>query len=74
MTPAVEQILQAALALPEPDRVELVDALIAALEPETSAAIDDAWRAEVSRRSAEYDAGLVKPIPWAKVKEGARQR
>ena len=29
------------------------------------------WLAEIKRRSAEFDAGLVKPIPWSEVKASA---
>jgi putative addiction module component (TIGR02574 family) len=74
MSPAVEQLLQAALALSEADRADLLDALTATMEPETGAVLDNAWKAEVARRSAEFDAGLVKPIPWSEVKEAARQK
>jgi len=71
---SLDQILQAALTLPEEDRVQLVDTLIATLEPEDAAPLDDAWIAEIQRRSREYDSGTVTAIPWEEVKERARQR
>src|SRR5947208_551843 len=57
MSAEFETILQAAIALPVPDRVQLVDALISTLEPEDAAPLDDAWLAEIDRRSREIDAG-----------------
>jgi putative addiction module component (TIGR02574 family) len=73
MSPGGEQLLQAALALPEDERLEMIEALLAALDQGSSRPIDDTWMAEVRRRSAEFDAGKVKPIPWSEVKERARQ-
>jgi putative addiction module component (TIGR02574 family) len=74
MTASVDDILQQALALPESERAQLVDAIIATLSPEDAAPLDDTWLAEINRRSDEYDAGGVKPTAWAEVKERARQR
>jgi len=74
MKAAIEQILQAALALPDDERAELVEALLATLEPETAAPLDDAWKAEIARRSAEFEAGLVKPIPWPTVRQIGKRR
>lgn len=74
MSESFANVYQAALALPETDRVQLVDALIATLEPEDAAPLDDAWLAEIERRSREFDEGKVQPIPWQAVKERARRR
>jgi putative addiction module component (TIGR02574 family) len=74
MTASVDDILQQALALPESERAQLVDAIIATLSPEDAAPLDDTWLAEINRRSDEFDAGGVQPITWAEVKERARQR
>jgi putative addiction module component (TIGR02574 family) len=71
---SLDQVLQAALTLPEEDRVQLVDTLIATLEPEDAAPLDDAWLAEIQRRSREYDEGRALPIAWQEAKERARQR
>jgi putative addiction module component (TIGR02574 family) len=68
------EILQKALTLPESERAQLVDALIATFSPEDAAPLDDAWLAEIKRRSDEFDAGGVEPIPWGEVKERARRR
>jgi putative addiction module component (TIGR02574 family) len=68
MSPTVEQIIQAALALPIPERERVIDELVISCEPENGPPLDEAWMAEIQRRSAELDAGLVKPIPWEEVK------
>lgn len=73
MNPATEQVLDAALALPEGDRLELVEALIVSLQSsEDEPPLDDAWREVIARRSAEIDAGAVALVPWSEVKRRAR--
>jgi putative addiction module component (TIGR02574 family) len=69
-----DDVLNAALGLPEGDRVQLIDALITTVSPEDAAPLDDAWLAEIERRSQEFDAGLVQAIPWEEVKQRARLR
>jgi putative addiction module component (TIGR02574 family) len=71
MSPATEQILQAALSLPAEERLELIDALLAFQEEDRP--LDEAWMKEVRRRSAELDAGSVTPIPWSEVKKQLRR-
>lgn len=36
--------------------------------------LSDEWLAEIQRPSAEYDAGLVQPIPWEQVRADALRR
>jgi putative addiction module component (TIGR02574 family) len=74
MNQAVEQLLQAALKLPDEEQLQLVSALTAAVEERGLRPFDDSWLEEVRHRSAEYDAGVVQAIPWAEVKERARLR
>ena len=74
MPKTLEQIRKAALALPEEQRVQLVDDLISTFKPETAAPLDDAWLAEVERRSEEFDKGGVATFSWEEVKQRARQR
>jgi putative addiction module component (TIGR02574 family) len=62
------------MGLAEADRAELVESLIASLNPVNAAPLDDAWLAEIDRRSQEYDAGTVKAVPWSQVRERARPR
>jgi len=73
MSPGAEQILQSALALPEAEQVELIEAIIAAMDRGHPEPLDDAWMAEIQRRSAELDAGKVTPIPWSEVRQRARE-
>lgn len=74
MSDSFDLALQAALSLPDAERARLVDALIDTLEPEDAAPLDDAWLAEIARRSREFDEGLVQTVPWEEVKERARRR
>ena len=74
MNQAVDQLLQAALKLPDEEQLQLVSALTAAVEERGLRPFDDSWLEEIRRRSAECDAGSVQPIPWAQVKERARRR
>jgi putative addiction module component (TIGR02574 family) len=64
MSPAAEQVLQTALALPAAEQVEVIEALIAELDRADPQPLDEARRTEVRRRSAEYHAGGVTPVPW----------
>jgi putative addiction module component (TIGR02574 family) len=72
MNPGTEHVLQTALALPAAEQVELIEALIAELDQTDPQPLDETWMAEIRRRSAEYDAGKVTPIPWAVVRDRAR--
>jgi putative addiction module component (TIGR02574 family) len=63
-----EAILKAALALPEMQRVLLIDELVESLPPETGPYTDEEITAELERRRAEMEQGLVKPIPWEEVR------
>jgi putative addiction module component (TIGR02574 family) len=74
MSPATEQLLQAALALPEEERLELVDALLVSQRSEGELPFDPAWLGEIQRRSAEIEAGTVQLTPWSVVRERVRRR
>ncbi len=69
-----EKLLKAALALPEKERLELVEALAASLQPEDRAPFDESWREVIQRRSAELRGGTVTPVPWSEVKLQAREK
>jgi putative addiction module component (TIGR02574 family) len=69
-----QRLLDAALALPDGDRVELVEALIASFTPDDKPPFDDSWRAVLERRSAELRAGRATPVPWADVKRTSREQ
>jgi putative addiction module component (TIGR02574 family) len=69
MNSGVEQLLQIALTLPATEQVELIEALIAALEEADPRPLGEAWMAQIQHRSAEYVAGKVTPIPWSVVRD-----
>jgi putative addiction module component (TIGR02574 family) len=68
MSVVMQNVLQSALALPETERVELVDALIASLPRDEQVALDDEFLAELERRCDEVDAGAAKTFSWEEVK------
>ena len=74
MTRPAKDIVDAAKRLPENDRLEIVEELLASLEPQSDDDVDAAWAAEVERRSDEVKQGIVRPIPWADVKSQTRER
>jgi putative addiction module component (TIGR02574 family) len=74
MSPATEQLLQAALALSEEERLELAEALLASQDQSSGLPFDPAWLSEIQRRSAEVEAGMVQSSPWPVVRERVRQR
>jgi putative addiction module component (TIGR02574 family) len=67
-------VTYAAIKLAESDRLQIVEELLASLEPDTDNDVDAAWAAEVKRRSREIEERIVRPIPWAEVKSQARKR
>lgn len=63
-----ETILKAALALPEMQRVLLIDELVESLPAKTGPFSDEEITAELERRKEEVENGKVKPIPWEEVR------
>jgi putative addiction module component (TIGR02574 family) len=64
MSPNASPIFDAALALPEVDRLQLAGELLASVKPPGGSSIDDADFDEMlSRRSQELRDGAVKAIP-----------
>lgn len=74
MNATTEQVFQYALALPDSERVELAEALIASLQPVDRPPFDESWREVIRRRSNELRTGQVTPIPWEQVKREAREK
>ena len=74
MTRPAKEIVNAAIKLAESDRLQIVEELLASLEPDTGDDVDAAWAVEVERRSREIKEGIVRPIPWEEVKAQARKR
>jgi putative addiction module component (TIGR02574 family) len=73
MSPNTQEVLESAQALPTAAQVELIEALIASLDEADPEPLDEAWMAEIQRRSADFDAGRVQPIPWAEVRDRMRR-
>jgi putative addiction module component (TIGR02574 family) len=55
MTAETQAILNAALALPEAERILLAEQLLEALSPEAGPCTEEEFAAELDRRAAEYD-------------------
>jgi putative addiction module component (TIGR02574 family) len=68
MSEQTKTLLDAALALPEAERAVLVEQLLESLSPEPDEMSDEEFLAELDRRRAEIEQGLVKPIPWSEVR------
>ncbi len=73
-TVTYDEVLRTARSLDEPERLRLVEELLGSLSPDDAASLDDAWLAEIDRRSDELDAGSVTTIPWHDVQRRARER
>lgn len=56
------EVLEAALALPEEQRAEVAEKLLASLDGEIDADAESKWGAEVERRLARIEAGQAKSI------------
>jgi len=74
VTRPAKEIVNAAIKLAESDRLQIVEELLASLEPDNDDDVDAAWAAEIERRCREIKEGVVRPIPWAEVKSQARKR
>ena len=73
MSMTAEQVLIAALELPDVDRLELIEALIGSVENPESAPFDESWREVIQRRSDDLASSYVKPVPWTELKRRARE-
>jgi putative addiction module component (TIGR02574 family) len=69
-----ETLLADASRLPVADRIQLIEALWDSVPEDSLPPLTDAWIAEIQRRSAEYDAGLVQTVPWEQVRAEALHR
>jgi len=72
MSTNAQEVLATAQALPTAAQVELIEALIAGLDEADMEPLDEAWIKEIERRSADFDAGRVKPVPWSEVRDRSR--
>ena len=65
-----QTVIEAALQLPEQDRLDIVQALHDSLEGPADPNAAEAWSAEIQRRLEAIDSGRAEMIPW----EQARQQ
>ena len=70
----LEKLRTEALNLPEPDRAELAQQLLASLDGAPDPGVEEAWDAEIRRRLAEIDAGTAKLIDRAEFSRRMRAR
>jgi putative addiction module component (TIGR02574 family) len=69
MSPTAEKVLRQALDLNEKDRARIAGALIESLETRVDPDAEQAWEAELNRRTEEIEAGTVELIPWSEVRK-----
>ena len=69
-----ETLLADAAQLPVAERIQLIDAIWETLPDDSMPPLSEEWIAEIRRRSAEFDSGSVKTIPWEQVKAEALRR
>ncbi len=67
----LDEVKLAALQLSDPERLELANTLLGSFDARTL--LDDAWLAEIKRRSDEFDAGQAQTHSWDEVKAFARR-
>lgn len=74
MARAISEIEKEIRSLDRPAQERLLRALLEELDGPADMDAERAWLDEVQRRSAEFDAGLVRAIPAEEVFERARAR
>jgi putative addiction module component (TIGR02574 family) len=67
MIQTIDALAQGAIELPPDQRFALAQRILASMEPEETAGIDDAWTVEIQERIRKFDAGETKAIPGAEV-------
>lgn len=74
MSASSEEILKQALALPLPERAELVERLLATFQLPPDPHIDELWVREAEDRLDAYDRGELKAVPAEEVFNRIKQR
>jgi putative addiction module component (TIGR02574 family) len=70
MSNQTQAVLDAALTLPEAERLILVERLMETLPPEQDDRTDEEFAAELDRRWAEFQQDPTTAVPWDQVKLG----
>lgn len=63
-----QQIVDAALKLPEAERAAVVEELLESLSPKSEVISDDEWFTELQRRSAEFRESREASMSWDELK------
>ncbi len=74
MSPSVDDVFRAALALPPENRANLATQLLESLDAQAEAGVDAAWASEVESRLRSYERGETKAIPGDEVFRALRER
>lgn len=69
MTETAQQVIDTALKLSQADRAQIAEQILRSLDPEPEAERDEAWLAELDRRSAELKNGDVAGYQWSELKQ-----
>jgi len=68
MSRALTELLKKALALPVTERAELAGSLIESLDQAEDESVEQAWDAEILRRTEDLDSGRIKPVSLDEVR------
>jgi putative addiction module component (TIGR02574 family) len=69
-----DKIEQTVLQWAPAERLQLAERLLASVNGFATREIEQAWEAEIARRSEELDSGRVKPVPSRRVFAAARKK
>lgn len=67
MIESIDDLAQGAIKLPPDQRFALAQRILASVEPDEGALIDEAWNKEIRERIRRYDSGETKGIPASEV-------
>lgn len=70
----VNDVIQAAMQLTEPERAEVVDVLRSTLPAEPLDAYDEQWREELQKRSEALDKDPASAVSWEEARAEAWRR
>ncbi len=74
MKPELQQVLNAALALPPDDRETIAELLWLSLDGRDGNGVDLAWQEEIERRVREIRDGTATLVPWEEVCDALLER
>ena len=74
MARPLRNVVRDAIELSEPERLCVIERLLASLDGERERDVDEAWAEEIEARSREIKQGVVRPVSWARVRARARRQ